>query len=121
MDSEPATETVDSGSIPGQVKSTNVKTGIVNYFGLRSAIKSANPIPCAASVWAGAGSLTRRPKGHFALLENATYATLTLWRLHRESFRSAVLAQSPESFREVSNRRRFPILCNFTETPRRLR
>ena len=59
VDRASVTEAVDSSSIPGRVKTNTIKFGIHSF----SAVK---PPPCVVDRWAG-GSLTRRPKGPFAV------------------------------------------------------
>ena len=68
VDRASATEAVDSGSIPGWVKPKTIKIGIhsfpcLTFSNQRDCVK---PPPCVVDRWAG-GSLTRRPKGPFAV------------------------------------------------------
>ena len=68
VDRASATEAVDSGSIPGRVKPKNYKNWYSQLSCLTFSIKrdSVKPPPCVVDRWAG-GSLTRRPKGPFAV------------------------------------------------------
>ena len=65
VDGASPAETVDSGSIPGRVKPKTIKIGIHCFPEWRSAIKE---IVCSLHhlSWT-CGSLTRRPKGPFAV------------------------------------------------------
>ena len=62
MDGASATETVNSGSIPGRVKPKTIKIGIHSFPATFSNKRdSVKPPPCVVDRWAG-GSLTRRQK-----------------------------------------------------------
>ena len=72
MDRASATETVDSGLIPGRVKTKDSKTWHSQLPCLTFSIErdSVKPPPCVVDRWAG-GSLTRRPKVSFALFPSS--------------------------------------------------
>ena len=64
VDRASATEAVDSGSIPGQdYKNWYSQLSCLTFSIKRDSVK---PPPCVVDRWAG-GSLTRRPKGPFAV------------------------------------------------------
>ena len=58
----------DLASIPGRVKPKTLKLVILGFLAGRSAFKKdgVKLPPCVVDRWAG-GSLTRKPKSHFAV------------------------------------------------------